>query len=83
MQRHQYRIISASLCSPPAVKIVLKGDRNTGKTCLFHRMGGKGFMEAYLPTSEIQVSPFQFRLAHISSGQVQFMTHLMWVSCTC
>ena len=42
---------------PSAVKIVLKGDRNTGKTCLFNRMGGKPFQEAYIPTTEIQVSP--------------------------
>ena len=40
-----------------AVKIVLKGDRNTGKTCLFNRMGGKPFQEAYIPTMEIQVGP--------------------------
>lgn len=37
------------------VKIVLRGDRNTGKSCLFHRMEGKVFQEAYIPTNEIQV----------------------------
>ena len=47
-------IVRSSLC--PAVKIALKGDRNTGKSCLLNLLQGGAFQDAYDPTPEIKVS---------------------------
>eukprot|EP01120_Amphizonella_sp_Union-15-10_P007191 TRINITY_DN2401_c0_g1_i2.p1 TRINITY_DN2401_c0_g1~~TRINITY_DN2401_c0_g1_i2.p1 ORF type:complete len:749 (-),score=191.47 TRINITY_DN2401_c0_g1_i2:14-2224(-) len=36
------------------MRVLIRGERNTGKTCLFHRLQGHNFVEKYVPTDGIQ-----------------------------
>eukprot|EP01125_Pyxidicula_operculata_P017341 TRINITY_DN606_c2_g1_i7.p1 TRINITY_DN606_c2_g1~~TRINITY_DN606_c2_g1_i7.p1 ORF type:complete len:800 (+),score=290.47 TRINITY_DN606_c2_g1_i7:46-2445(+) len=38
------------------MRIIIRGDINTGKSCLFHRLQGRGFSQSYQPTEKIQIS---------------------------
>lgn len=68
-----------------SVKLILKGDRNVGKTCLFLRLQGQKFKEEYIPTEEIQVNLYLsstsvIKLVYLASTIITMTRLFVWTS---
>eukprot|EP01087_Luapelamoeba_hula_P009367 TRINITY_DN2414_c0_g1_i1.p1 TRINITY_DN2414_c0_g1~~TRINITY_DN2414_c0_g1_i1.p1 ORF type:complete len:860 (-),score=196.31 TRINITY_DN2414_c0_g1_i1:13-2379(-) len=48
------------------MKVVIKGDKNTGKTCLFRRLQRLAFVEDYISTDQIQIAtiPWDYKVSN-------------------
>ena len=50
------------------MRVIIRGDRNTGKTQLWNRMQGKSFSNAYIPTAQIQTATIDWN--HKTTSEV-------------
>ena len=51
--KHRYKSHSRSTYN---MKVIIRGDRQTGKSILLHRLDGGNFNSEHIPTPEIQIS---------------------------
>lgn len=47
------------------MRIIIKGDRNTGKTCLLKRLQAQPFIEAYIPSESISTAHIRWEYKNL------------------